>query len=450
MSKVSHSLTKTTTVATVHSEMLPDSSTKCQLVVVDGPDMGRAVPIEGAPVCVGTSSTCDLVLTDQRVSAAHLRLTREQEWFVAEDLESRNGTMFQGSLISTSRVIVGATFKLGHSYVRIQPRPQHLEVPPSQSRRFGELVGESLAMREVFGVLELVAEGEVTVLIEGETGTGKELVARAIHEASERRKRPFVAIDCGALPATLLESELFGHTKGAFTGAESAREGAFIRASGGTLFLDELGHIPLDAQARLLRALEERKVRPLGADREEPVDVRILAASQVDLDTRMAEGSFRPDLFYRLSVVRIKLPALRERREDIAPIVSAMLAHRGFPSSSIKGPNLDRLMAHDWQGNVRELRNMIDRAVALSPGATTFAQLRLSLRPSSQAGFPLSVRTDLPYSEAKQRLLQVFEETYLRDVFERVDGNISAMAREVQLDRKHLRSLLRRNGILPE
>ena len=438
-----------TTVATAHSEMLSGENARCQLVVVEGPDMGRAIPIGDEPLIIGTSSEADLVLTDNRVSHQHLRITREEAWFVAQDLESRNGTLFEGTLISESRVAPGVTFKLGHTFVRIQPQPQSLEVPPSQARRFGELVAESLAMREVFAVLELVSETDVTVLLEGETGTGKELVARAVHEASSKRKGPFVAIDCGALPPTLLESELFGHVRGAFSGAANHRDGAFVRAHEGTLFLDELGHIPLAAQARLLRALEERTIRAVGADRERKVDVRVIAASQVDLNTRVAEGDFRPDLYYRLSVVQIKLPPLRERREDIAPIISELLRRRGFPIGKVRGNNLDRLMAHDWPGNVRELRNAIDRAVAFSPGVTCFEDLRLSVRPVTGMN-PFSVRTDLPYAEAKQQILQAFEQAYLADAFSRMDGNISAMAREIKVDRKHLRTLLRRNGLLPE
>ncbi len=438
-----------TTVATAHGEMASGDATHCQLVVVEGPDMGRAVPIGAEPVVVGTDPSSSLVLTDDRVSSQHLQLVRDGSWFVAKDLESRNGTLFQGALIAESRVLAGATFKVGHSFLRIQPQPQNLEVSPSQARCFGELVAESLVMREVFAVLEQVAASDVTVLLEGETGTGKELAARAIHDASTRRKGPFVTLDCGALPATLLESEFFGHVKGAYTGAAAQRDGAFVRAHGGTLFLDELGHIPLAAQARLLRAIEERRVRPVGADRERDVDVRILAASQVDLNARVAEGEFRPDLFYRLSVVRLRLPSLEERREDIPPIVSALLRRRGLQNAHVSGSNLDRLMAYDWPGNVRELRNVIDRALALSPGATSFEDLRLSIRPTTGRN-PLSVRSDLPYAEAKQWIQDAFESAYLSDAFQRADGNISAMAREVKLDRKHLRTLLRRHGILPK
>jgi transcriptional regulator with PAS, ATPase and Fis domain len=246
----------------------------------------------------------------------------------------------------------------------------------------------------------------------------------------------------------LLESELFGHVRGAFTGAAQGRAGAFARARGGTIFLDELGNISLAAQARLLRALEERKIRPLGSDEERELDVRVIAASRRDLASMVAEGSFRPDLYYRLSVVRVALPPLRARREDIPAIVAELLRRRGMEPGRIAGPNLDRLVGHTWPGNVRELRNVIDRALALSPGGQTFAELRLLL--DAQAGDDaLAVRTDLPYAEAKVALLHTFEQRYLRDVLARCSGNISAAARASGIDRKHLRTLLRRQGLLP-
>jgi DNA-binding NtrC family response regulator len=244
-----------------------------------------------------------------------------------------------------------------------------------------------------------------------------------------------------------MESELFGHVRGAFTGASGPRAGAFARANGGTLFLDELGGVPLTVQARLLRAIEERKVRPVGGDEEKALDVRIVAASRDDLSARVADGSFRSDLFYRLSVVRVLLPPLRSRREDIAAIVSELLRRRGIDGGSIAGPGLDALVGHGWPGNVRELRNVIDRAVALTPGARTFGELRIDVA-SQPAEDGLSVRSDLPFSDAKQAILEVFEARYLRDLWERCEGNLSAIARESGLDRKHLRSLLRKHGIV--
>jgi len=440
-----------TTIATVHSEALPGSGpARVQLVVVEGPDAGRSARLEpDAEVVIGTDPDVGLVLTDDRVSRRHATVRRDGTRFAVKDLGSTNGTLFEGSRLTEAVVGPGATLKLGRTAVRIQPEPAAIDVAPSQSRRFGELVAESLAMREVFAVLELAAATDVTVLIEGETGTGKELAARALHDASARRPRPFVGVDCGALPETLVDSELFGHVRGAFTGAAAPRAGAFARADGGTIFLDELGAVPAAVQARLLRVVEERRIRPLGGDEDKPVDVRIVAGSGADLSVRVAEGLFRPDLWFRLSVVRVVLPPLRARREDIPPIVAELLRRRGLAPGPIAGPNLDRLVAHDWPGNVRELRNVIDRAVALSPGATGFGDLRLALTPTASEE-PLAVRGDLPYADAKQLVLAAFERRYLRDVWVRAEGNLSAAARIAEMDRKHLRTLLRKHGIIAD
>ena len=437
--------------ATVHTESLPGAGTtpRCQLVVIEGPDLGRAALLGAQELIVGSAEGCGLQLRDDRVSGQHLSVRIDGGRFLVKDLGSSNGTLYEGSAIRAASVPAGATLKAGRSFLRIQPQPEPLELPPSQSRRFGELVAESLVMREIFAVLELAANSEVTVLLEGETGTGKELAARALHEASPRRKGPFVAIDCGALPESLLESELFGHVRGAFTGAQQARKGAFQRAHGGTLFLDELGGISAAVQARLLRVVEERRVKPVGADEEKEIDVRLIGASRHDLEARVAEGAFRADLFYRLSVIRVTLPPLRARREDIAPVVKELMRRRGLEGGAVAGPNLDRLRAHDWPGNVRELRNVIDRAVALSPAAGSFAELRLSVTPQG-AEEALSVRADLTFAEAKGALNTAFELRYLRDVLARARGNISAAAREADLDRKHLRTLLVKHGLLKE
>jgi DNA-binding NtrC family response regulator len=440
------------TVATVHSEALPSAThskgpPRCQLVVIEGPDMGRAQVI-GAGITVGSGGACDLVLTDERVSKEHLRLEPDGGGWRVRDLDSTNGTHYEGSRITDGHVPTGATLKVGRTFLRVQTAPEPLEVAPSQSRRFGELVAESLAMREVFAVLELAAASSVTLLIEGETGTGKELAARAIHEASPRRREPFVAIDCGALPESLLESELFGHVRGAFTGAAQGRAGAFARADGGTIFLDELGAISPTVQARLLRVVEERAVRPVGSDAERRLDVRIVAASRLNLEARVAEGAFRPDLYYRLSVVRVTLPPLRARREDVAPIVAGMLRHRGFEPGAIEGSNLELLTTHGWPGNVRELRNVVERALALSPMARSFGELKLApgMRAAGE-GDDLAVRSELTFADAKQLILDAFERRYLADVLARVDGNLSAASRVSGVDRKHLRALCKKHGL---
>ena len=424
----------------------------CQLVVVDGPDRGRACRLAEGEVTIGTDAACDLTLSDDRVSGRHVAVRAVESRFAVRDLGSTNGTWYEGSRIAEAEVTVpaGSTLLVGRSALRIEPEAQPLDVPPSQARRFGELVGESLAMREVFAVLERVAESDATILVEGETGTGKELVARALHDASARRRGPFVAVDCGALPEGLLDSELFGHVRGAFTGAAAARAGMIVRADGGTLFLDELGRIPPPVQARLLRVLEERVVRPLGGDSERAVDVRVVAASRDDLDAEVAAGRFRPDLLYRLAVVRIALPALRMRREDIPLLVRDILRRRGLADEAPAGRGLDRLTAHGWPGNVRELRNVLDRAIALAPGARRFADLAIRIDASPIAGEGLAVRSDLPYAEAKAAVLHDLERRYLADVLARTGGNLSAAARESGIDRKHLRTLARKHGLVDD
>ena len=436
--------------ATVYSDILDGGTgrVRCQLIVIDGPDRGRACRLGEAEVTVGTDTAAELTLSDDRVSARHVAVRVDGSRFVVRDLGSTNGTWFEGSRVSEVTVPAGSTLLVGRSALRVEPEAQPLDVPPSQSRRFGELVGESLAMREVFAVLERVATADATVLVEGETGTGKELVARALHDASPRRRGPFVAVDCGALPEGLLESELFGHVRGAFTGAAQPRAGMLMRADGGTLFLDELGRMSATVQARLLRVLEERVVRPLGGDSERAIDVRVIAASRDDLDGEVAAGRFRADLMYRLAVVRVVLPPLRTRREDIPLLVRELLRRRGLADEAPRGPGLDRLLAHGWPGNVRELRNVLDRALALAPGAEHFADLPIRIDAGPIAGDGLAVRTDLPYAEAKAVMLHELERRYLADVLAREGGNLSAASRASGIDRKHLRTLARKHGLV--
>jgi DNA-binding NtrC family response regulator len=422
------------------------------VLALEGEEAGRSVPLGQGEVVVGSDPACDLCLTDDRVSRRHLSVRVDGVVFVVKDLGSTNGTFFEGGRITEARVPPGATLRVGRTFLRIQPVPVPLEVPPSRARRFGELVGESLALREVFGVLELCAASDITVLLEGETGTGKELAARALHELGPRHRAPFVAINCAALPENLLESELFGHVKGAFTGAQGARPGAFARAHEGTIFLDELGRITPAVQARLLRVLEERRVRPVGADAEREVDLRVVCASRDDLAAQVTRGEFRADLYYRLSVVRVALPPLRARREDLPLLVRELLRRRGIEAGAVTGPGAELLQAHGWPGNVRELRNVIDRAVALSPQARCFTDLRLAVGPAAERerAEPLGVRSDLPWAEARQLVVEAFEARYLRELLERCGGNLSAASRASGLDRKHLRALARRHGLVED
>ncbi|MGQ9494800.1 MAG: sigma-54-dependent transcriptional regulator [Thermoanaerobaculaceae bacterium] len=301
-----------------------------------------------------------------------------------------------------------------------------------------ELVGNSGALAAVRQLIAEVAPTEVTVLILGETGTGKELVARAIHRASRRAQRRFVAVNCAAIPETLLEAELFGYVKGAFTGAEGRREGKIVSASGGTLFLDEIGELPLSLQPKLLRALEEKEVTPLGSDRPVAVDVRLLAATNRDLKDLVQQGKFRPDLYFRLNVVPIAIPPLRARREDIAPLVQHLLpriaARHGKVIRELDPQLLPWLTSQDWPGNVRELENALERLVVLSPDGI--------LRVPKEGG-----KLILPFYLEKERVVSMFEKQYLEDALRAVQGNFSELSRRSGISPRHLYNLLRKHGL---
>jgi DNA-binding NtrC family response regulator len=288
------------------------------------------------------------------------------------------------------------------------------------------------------------------VLIEGESGTGKELAARAIHDASGRAKGPFIVVDCSAIAENLIDSHLFGHVRGAFTGADRERRGAFVEATGGTLFLDELGELPLAAQSKLLRVLEAQTVQPVGADRPVQVDTRVVAATHRDLARMVAAKEFRFDLFYRLAVVHVALPPLRERLEDLPHLIGTFYQRRGAEPGPIDGENLERMRRHAWPGNVRELRNVLERAWALSGPGAGFRELRLWLDPGAAAQPQLAevVDTSLPFKEAKERWNDVFERRYIAAVFADAGHNVTRAAEHAGLSRKHLRELLYKHGIV--
>jgi DNA-binding NtrC family response regulator len=290
------------------------------------------------------------------------------------------------------------------------------------------------------------------VLIEGESGTGKELAARSLHDASARAQRPYVVFDCTTVSKDLAESELFGHARGAFSGAVSDREGAFRQADGGTIFLDELGELPLDLQPKLLRVLESGEIRRVGETHYRKVDVRVLAATHRNLNAEARRGRFRSDLLYRLAVLRVQLPPLRSRPEDIAAIAERLLAGQLSAESRVEGPNLERLQGYSWPGNVRELRNVLTRTLALAPrrdGQVRFSELVFNLASDAVGpatlgyAFP-GVEVPLPFKEAKQQLMTQFEEEYVEALLRRHGGNISQAAKAAGLSRKHLYALLRR------
>jgi len=298
-----------------------------------------------------------------------------------------------------------------------------------------------VGMRAAFALLERAAASDATVLIEGETGTGKEGAARGLHDGSTRRSGPFVVVDCGAIPAELLESELFGHERGAFTGASAARAGAFEEADGGTIFLDEIGELPLDLQPKLLRAIEHRQIRRVGSNLHKTVDVRLVAATHRDLRADVNDGRFRPDLYFRLAVVRINLPPLRERPEDI-PLLVERIVDGLVDDPAARAPLLDgalvtALQRGAWAGNVRELRNHLERCLVLG-GPVPLAA------PGPVVG---AVDGRIPYAEARQRALDEFERRYLEDLLRRHDGKVASAARAAGVNRAYLYRLLQRHGL---
>jgi transcriptional regulator with GAF, ATPase, and Fis domain len=435
----------------IHQSALT-GSVAAKLVVVAGPDEGLEVPLAGT-VEIGTDPSCGVVLHDPSVSRRHVAVRLEEGRIEVKDLGSRNGTFLGEARLVSADVPLGAVLRIGKSQVGIHARWRLREVSPSTARHFGGLIGESVSIREVFAILERVAPTNVIVLIDGESGTGKELAARSVHDASAQRSGPYVVFDCGSVPSELAESELFGHKRGAFSGAVSDRAGAFQRAHGGTLCLDEIGELPIELQPKLLRVLETGEVRSVGDDAPRKVDVRIVAATNRDLYAEARRGRFRSDLLYRLEVVRVRLPPLRHRPEDIPGLVRHLLAGKLPEDDAIDGENLDRLLGYSWPGNVRELRNALARAVTLGnrPGElkVAFARLVFNLGPAASApatigpSFP-GTTNHVPYKEAKAQLLDSFDRAYVSALLERHKNNVSKAAAAAGLSRKHLYELIRR------
>ncbi|MEM6789769.1 MAG: sigma 54-interacting transcriptional regulator [Myxococcota bacterium] len=407
--------------------------------VVAGRDRGRRARADGADeVSVGTAPGSGLALTDPTVSGHHCSLQRGPRGVRLRDLGSTNGTFLSGHRVVEADLEPGTRFVVGETTLELAVEAGPDDV--SDEEHFEGLRGTSLAMRRIFATLPRIAASDVSVLLEGETGTGKTLLASGLHDASTRAGAPFVVLDCGAVASTLIESALFGHERGAFTGAHEARDGIFVAADGGTVFLDEIGELPLDLQPKLLRVLEEGCVTPLGATEERRVDCRIIAATHRDIRARVNDGSFRADLFYRLAVMRITVPPLRERPDDIE-----LLARHFFAQLSPEQPEpppawIARWRAQRWTGNVRELRSAVERAILLgdSWGSSTI----------SNAVDVRDVRH--PFRVAKEAAVARFERRYLHVLIHAHGGNVSASARAAKMDRNHLRELLRRHQIDPK
>ncbi|MCC7536842.1 MAG: sigma 54-dependent Fis family transcriptional regulator [Deltaproteobacteria bacterium] len=433
----------------------------------------RVVELASPRASIGSRPGLEVVIDDPSVSRLHAELTLDEHGFRLRDAGSTNGTWVDGYRTADIHLRDGSVIALGQSTLRFEPLDDEEDVPLSRGDAFGRVIGRSVAMRELFAVLERTAPTDVTILIEGESGTGKELIAEAVHAASRRASGPFVVFDCGSVPSSLIESELFGHERGAFTGAAARRVGRFEEADGGTLFLDEIGELPLDLQPRLLRALEKREVRRVGGTKPIALDVRIVAATHRDLVRMTNAGTFREDLFYRLAVVSVRVPRLADRREDVQPLVEHFVksACRDEPRraervlAGVTPESWRKLQTHSWPGNVRELRNVIERTLALSDGrgadafepATRAAGERLeqgasspsvpavqSSGPVTPSGQTQDVDLDRPFVDGKAEALARFEAAYLEGMLARHSGNISRAAAAAGLDRMYFKRLLRK------
>ena len=403
---------------------------------------GRSFDSSSDRLQIGSHPLNEIEVRDRTVSRFHCEVFIDRDghaWI--KDLGSRNGTRVNGVRVREAELQEGMVLRVGQLELVFTPLAERNELPVAAMTSFGTLVGASLPLRTAFAALGKAAVSEVTLLLTGESGTGKSEAAELVHEQSGRAGRPFRVVDCAAVPANLLESELFGHERGAFTGANQRRLGVFEEAEGGTVFLDEVGELPLELQPKLLRVLEAREVRRVGANRHLPVNVRIVAATNRDLRAEVNVGRFRPDLYFRLAVLTVRLPALRERPADIPLIARQLLGRLTLDEETRRALTepafLARLQLSPWAGNVRELRNHLERCAALQEALQPLPE-----DPSPQRLDALDV--SIPFSEARRRLLAEFEQSYVRALLELHGGNVSRAAVTAGVDRAHLHRIMRR------
>jgi len=430
-----------------------DLQVRFLLTVLDGPDRGRTVHVDGlspSSVVLGQSPVCNLQLTDPSVSRRHVALDVVPDGLSVKDLGSTNGTFLSGVRVRDAHARGGETLIIGGTTLGIAVESSAGAAALPAGDRFGDIIGTSRAMRRLFPLLERLAQASLPILVEGETGTGKEAVAQAIHENSLRASQPFVLFDCTTISGSLIESELFGHEKGAFTGATSLRRGVFERAAGGTLFIDELGDLPLDLQAKLLRAIDTGQVRRVGGDRWIQCDARLIAATRRDLEAMIQEGRFRDDLFHRLAVGRVALPPLREREGDVPLLIERFCQATGASMAQLRRSRVEGWLTHSWPGNVRELRNAVARELALGelgadepprtegpkpPAGHEHLQpptnsARTEPPRESSAGRELDalIAALLPYDEARFRAIEIFQEYYVEQALAAAGGSVPKAA----------------------
>lgn len=426
------------------------------LEIVEGPDQGQVHRLDVSlafRALVGTSPACTVRLTDKEVSRRHLALEVVAGRLRVSDLGSTNGTWVDRVRITNAELEGGQSLRLGQTTFRVE---LERDAPPgpvallSTATRFGRVVGASDAMRRLYPLCTRLAATSVPVVIEGETGTGKEVLAESLHEMGPRADGPFVVFDCTAVPPNLVEAELFGYERGAFTGAVQGRRGLFEQADGGTLLIDEIGDLDLPLQAKLLRAIERSEVRRLGSDRWIRADVRILAATRRDLDREVQAGRFRDDLFHRLAVVRIELPPLRHRTGDIAKLALHLWREMGGDPLALPRALVQRWEDYAWPGNVRELRNTIARQLAvgdLSNVQNEYVPPSAEAPPPPTASRPTGdaidqfVNMDLSFPQARDRILEEFETRFVTRLLERHGGDVAKAAAASGIGRRYFQKL---------
>ncbi|MCK6552711.1 sigma 54-interacting transcriptional regulator [Myxococcota bacterium] len=422
--------------------------------VVRGPDAGKTVVATSDRIAIGTAPGNDLVLTDETVSRYHVEIGRVGERITVEDHGSTNGTVYRGVHVVRGEVPPGTTLELGRTAIVVRDGGT-VELEVHDGDRLGPIRGRNAEMRRLMKTVERVARTDTSILVLGETGTGKEVFARAVHEASARARGPFETVDCGSLLPTLVASELFGHEKGAFTGADQRHVGAFERADGGTLFLDEIGELPTSLQPVLLGALERRSFRRVGGTKPITVDVRLVCATNRDLRADVNANTFRADLYYRIAVVLLRLPPLRERTDDLPLLVEQFLreaGHVGPVEAAIPQKVLQSLVNHRWPGNVRELRNFVEAALAMGePPALDDGGPARPKAPSVAAGPDVALTIanlgEHTYRDTRDAVVREFERAYLADLLVRTSGNVAQAARRAEMDRTYLMQLLKKHGL---
>jgi len=427
---------------------------KTKLLVISGPLQGREFIVNRDVFTIGSGVHNDLKIDDSTVSKLHCEIMVDETGYQIKDLNSTNGTQVQGVRIDSAHLAPGSEIKIGKIRIVFCPLQDSSDIPLSRNEAFGNMLGCSIPMRRIFYLAETYSPSDATIMITGETGTGKEILAEEIHNHSLRKDKQFMVIDCAAISKELIESELFGHVKGSFTGANADRQGAFELADGGTVFLDEIGDLSPDLQPKLLRVLEKREIRRVGSNKVRKINVRIISATNRNLSTEVNENRFREDLFYRLSVVHLELPSLRHRRDDVPLLVKRFLTELHGADAADQIADFDRTMSilkrHEWPGNVRELRNLIElafysekRPVDLS-AFLSLGHLRAGFKASEPE---MNFETDRPFKDAKSELIEDFERTYLKELLERNKQNISRSAREAGIERAYLQRLVRKYNL---